>query len=812
MFHKDKRAQTLIIILLTMTILTPIITGMTANYTGNPGTPKLPSKQTKSQDSTQTTLLSKWNFTYSNYGFESSPAIADINGDGKLDVIIGNDYGIFEVNGSGSTVHTYYTSEDPSFSDSPVVADLNGTGKLDVLCLISGYLNCFNGSLDYTQLWETGNGFLQGTPAVGDLSGNGKLGIVIGDLEGNVTCFNSSGGQVWTYSPGGGTVSSSPTLADINGDGKLEVLVHMENSSGYDTLVCLNSTPDASGHVKPLWTFGMGKTSNTTESSPAVADLYNDGHMEIVVGSADGNIYCINSTGKVIWSFLTGGSIHSSPTIVDVDNDGKLEILIGSDDDNLYCLNTTGGLKWSYTTGGPIWSSPAVADVDGDRMLEVLFGSQDDNLYCLNRTGGLKWQYMTGGEIVSSPAVADIDGDGRQEIVFGSYAGMVSVNNTFYCLSVASDPVVPGVYPWPSVGYRGDIWHSGCYNYSLNDGLTANYKITAGTNPNSVRTDGAQLTDYQEFLVSGDPFDGIPPATISNLAVLNPRSSNATLTWTAPGDDGMGGNASGYLVKYSTSGPINSTNWNSATTFSQSWTPRKNGTKESYVVTGLTSYTHYWFAIEAYDKAFNYGAVSNSPGFWTLVTGWQSNPPINLIPGQGNNMTMPSGSFGHYGFTMITTNATNVVVISASSQPPGTGAPPSGTLSFLYLYINGSQMSGTTGAAIYIYFNRTLVRSDGINELSLQLNRWNTSTSKWDAIPTTVTLLNDTTGVLTARLNHFSYFAVLGAPSSGTSPMSIPIIVVAMIAVLVVVASVVVLRKRRSAELVKTSGKAKSKS
>jgi hypothetical protein len=811
MLYKDKRMKTLAIILLAITTLTPIIIGMTAYCTRSALTTTLPREQPKNQNAPQESVISKWNFTYSDYAFESSPAIADIDGNGKLDVIIGNDYGIFAVNGSGSTLHTYYSSADPGFSDSPVVADLNGTGKLDVLCLIWGNLCCFNGSLDYTQLWETGNGFLQGTPAVGDLSGNGKLGIVIGDSEGNVTCFNSSGSQVWTYSPGGGTVSSSPTLADINGDGKLEVLVHMENSSGYDTLVCLNSTPDASGHVKPLWSFGMGKTSSTTESSPAVADLDNDGHLEIVVGSSDNNTYCVSSTGKLVWSFPTGGNIRSSPTIADIDGDGKLETLIGSNDFYLYCLNSTGNLKWRYKTGGAISSSPAIADIDGDRMLEVLVGSQDGYLYCLNRTGGLKWQYRTGGEIVSSPAVADIDGDGTQEVVFGTYAGMVSVNNTFYCLSVASAPIVAGAYPWPSIGYRGDVWHSGCYVESDNDGLTVAYEQTV---PRSQDADAVANMTYQNFLVSANPWvDNVLPARITNLAALNPTNSSITLTWTAPGDAGNIGNATGYWLKYSTTGPITALNWASAANYTQSWIPTKNGTIEKRIVTGLHPYTSYWFAIEAYDDAVppNYGEVSNSPGIWTLITGWQSNPPVSLIPSSGNNMTMPSGSFGQYGFTMTTTNGSNVIVTSASSQPPGTRAPPNGTLSFLYLYINGSQKNGTTGAAVYIYYNRTLVHSKEIDELTLQLNRWNTSTSKWDAIPTTITLVNDTTGVLTARLNHFSYFAVLGAPSSGTSPMSMPIIVVATIAVLVVAASVVVLRKRRSAELVKISGKAKRK-
>jgi hypothetical protein len=228
---------------------------------------------------------------------------------------------------------------------------------------------------------------------------------------------------------------------------------------------------------------------------------------------------------------------------------------------------------------------------------------------------------------------------------------------------------------------------------------------------------------------------------------------------------------------------------------------------ETHAVTGLSPQTQYWFAVKAYDEAHNYGSVSNSPRLTTLTIGWQSNPPINLIPGPGNNATTPAGTFQHYGFTMVTNNATDVTVTSASSNPPGTGAPPSGETSFLYLDIKGTQTSGTSGIAVYIYYNRTLVPS-GIDETSLQIHRWNATTSQWDAIPSTVTIVNTTFGVITAHLDHFSYFAVLGASSSGGSPASILVIGIAGAAVVIVALAVVVLKKRKPLEPITKKSKA----
>jgi hypothetical protein len=119
---------------------------------------------------------------------------------------------------------------------------------------------------------------------------------------------------------------------------------------------------------------------------------------------------------------------------------------------------------------------------------------------------------------------------------------------------------------------------------------------------------------------NGMTADAFPPATITSLATSNPTDTSITLTWIAPGDNGTLGTTTGYIVKYSTSGPIDASNWNSATTYTQSWTPLPAGNTETKMVSGLNSSTQYWFAIKAYDKIPNYGGTSNSPSGTTIGT------------------------------------------------------------------------------------------------------------------------------------------------------------------------------------------------
>ena len=100
--------------------------------------------------------------------------------------------------------------------------------------------------------------------------------------------------------------------------------------------------------------------------------------------------------------------------------------------------------------------------------------------------------------------------------------------------------------------------------------------------------------------------DTTPPATVSNLATSSPTTTSITLTWTAPGDDGNTGTATTYDVRYRTGGAVDTTNWAAASQATGEPTPHSAGTGESFVVSGLTSSTVYYFGLETADEVPNW--------------------------------------------------------------------------------------------------------------------------------------------------------------------------------------------------------------
>ncbi|HEY8922745.1 MAG TPA: S8 family serine peptidase [Polyangia bacterium] len=104
---------------------------------------------------------------------------------------------------------------------------------------------------------------------------------------------------------------------------------------------------------------------------------------------------------------------------------------------------------------------------------------------------------------------------------------------------------------------------------------------------------------------------GMPPATITDLAVGAVTAATATLTFTAPGADGSVGTAARYEVRRST-GRISEATWSTATVVDNVAAPHLAGTAETITVTGLTGLTTYRFAVRAVDAAGNAAAISNN--------------------------------------------------------------------------------------------------------------------------------------------------------------------------------------------------------
>jgi hypothetical protein len=93
-------------------------------------------------------------------------------------------------------------------------------------------------------------------------------------------------------------------------------------------------------------------------------------------------------------------------------------------------------------------------------------------------------------------------------------------------------------------------------------------------------------------------------------------SGGVILRWTAPGDDGRVGRATGYEVRYHpvAFGPIDTeSEWQAASRAHDLPFPSLAGSKDSAMILGLTPGAGYYFALKTYDDAYNYSELSNSP-------------------------------------------------------------------------------------------------------------------------------------------------------------------------------------------------------
>ncbi len=398
-------------------------------------------------------------------GQVTSPTIADLDGDGNLETVVGSgDNKIYALHNDGTPVAGWPITLGGYIYSSAVVVDLDGDGQVEVV-VGCGDHKVYAWHSDGTPVsgWPvTTGGEILSSPAIADLDNDGHLDIIVGSADHKVYAWNRHGFLIdgWPVTTGY-VVYASPAIADLDGDGSLEVVLGDYNFQTYHSR---RYAWHNDGTLVDGWPVIMDQFAFIF-SSAAIADLDGDGTKEIAVGVArDGRVFLWHHDGTPVegWPQICGFHVYASPVFADLDEDGYLDIIVGSYGHQLHAWHYDGTAVpgWPVSMTGPIDSSPAIADLDGDGHLEVLT-AVNNYVYAFHRDGSLvtDWPLTLPAYVSSSPAVADLDGDGDLEVIFGT--GTTDKKIYAYSLSPSCNPFA---IEWGK--FRHDLRNTGVYNHA----------------------------------------------------------------------------------------------------------------------------------------------------------------------------------------------------------------------------------------------------------------------------------------------------------------------------------------------------------
>lgn len=242
-------------------------------------------------------------------GSESVPALADLDGDGDLDLLLANKI-------------------DPVDLETSVIYRFENTGTRKQPAFRMA------GSLPLKGEFHYG-------PALGDLDGDGDLDMIVGTWRDRVQYYRNDGSRTapeWTLvdtalvriTRGSNTI---PALGDLDGDGDMDLLIGESSGAlNYYRNIGTRTAPQFQLVSDEWLAIDVGR-----RNAPALADIDGDGDLDLLEGSESDGLTLYRNTGSRTdpafardSSFVVPVQGYAAPAVADLDGDGDLDLLIGS--------------------------------------------------------------------------------------------------------------------------------------------------------------------------------------------------------------------------------------------------------------------------------------------------------------------------------------------------------------------------------------------------------------------------------------------------------------------------------------------------